>query len=221
MVIRPGAVWRGKKMADQPQSRTAGLEDPLAKLSQLAQKLSPQGGAERILPPVHLWNPPFCGDIGLKISRDGTWSLNNSPIRRPELVRLFSSILRLDKEGYRLVTPVEMVSIAVEDAPFVAVEMQIANGPCGQELTFRTLQDDWVRADADHRLSFETGPSGGLKPYLMVRNGLRALLSRALMLDLFKLGEIRTLEGKGIFGIASAGEFFAMAPADQIGAHDE
>ena len=78
-----------------------------------------------------------------------------------------------------------------------------------------------VRADADHRLSFETGPSGGLKPYLMVRNGLRALLSRALMLDLVKLGEIRTLEGKGIFGIASAGEFFAMAPADQIGAHDE
>ena len=137
------------------------------------------------------------------------------------MVRLFASILRLDKEGYRLVTPVEMVSIAVEDAPFVAVEMHRSEGVSGQELSFRTLQDDWVRADRDHPLSFETGPSGGLKPYLMVRHGLRALLSRALMLELVKLAEIRTLEGMDMFGLASAGEFFAMAPADQIGALDE
>ena len=208
-------------MTDETSAHMSAREDPLAKLSLLAQKAGQQSAQTRALPPVHLWTPPFCGDIGLKIGRDGTWSLHNSPIRRPEMVRLFSSLLRLDPEGYRLVTPVEMVSIAVEDAPFVAIDMQIATGSKGPELSFLILHDDWERADGDHPLSFEIGPSGGLKPYLMVRRGLRALLSRALMLDLVKLGDIRTVAGpdmfgQEMFGIVSAGEFFAMAPADQL-----
>ena len=104
------------------------------------------------LPPVHLWNPPFCGDIDLRIARDGTWFYGGTPIGRLPLVKLFASILRKDPEGFRLVTPVEKVGITVEDAPFLAVEMKVERGSM---LSFRTNVDDWVEAGADHLLRFE------------------------------------------------------------------
>ena len=168
------------------------------------------------LPPVDLWNPPFCGDIGMRIARDGTWFYRGSPIGRPALVKLFSTILRRDPDRHVLVTPVEMVSVEVEDAPFVAVELEIAGDARGPLLRFRTNVGDEVEADAAHPLAFEPGPSGGLKPYVEVRHGLRALVKRSLFYDLVERGETRDIDGRSMYGVSSGGEFFPMVPADEI-----
>ncbi len=168
------------------------------------------------LPPVHLWNPPFCGEIGMRIARDGTWFYQGSPISRPAMVRLFSTILRKDPERFVLVTPVEMVAIEVEDAPFLAVEMIVDGDDAGPVLRFRTNVGDVVTADGAHPLRFEPGPSGGLKPYLLVRGGLEALVSRPLFYDLAARGEMRDIGGCAMYGVVSAGEFFAMCPAAEL-----
>ncbi|MBV9635451.1 MAG: DUF1285 domain-containing protein [Methylobacteriaceae bacterium] len=167
-------------------------------------------------PPVHLWNPPFCGDIDMRIAGDGTWFYQGTPIGRPALVKLFASILRKDPERFVLVTPVERVGIRVDDAPFLAVEMAVETGEGGQVLTFRTNVDDWVAAGAEHALRFEPGAADGLKPYVHVREGLWALVKRALFYDLVALGSVREVAGTMMFGVASGGEFFAMAAADAI-----
>ena len=172
----------------------------------------------RGLPPVHLWNPPFCGDIDMRIARDGTWFYMGSPIGRAPLVRLFSTILRKDEDRYVLVTPVERVGIAVEDAPFLAVEMKVTQGERGQALAFRTNVEDWTQAGPDHPLRFETGDAEGLKPYVHVRAGLWALVKRALFYDLVAAGEVREVDGIAMFGVASNGVFFPMQRADELGA---
>jgi hypothetical protein len=170
----------------------------------------------RGLPPIHQWNPPHCGDIGLKITRDGVWSYQGSPIGRQAMVRLFSSILRRDPEGHVLVTPVEKVSVEVEDAPFLAVEMQVEGGGEARALRLRTNVDDWVSVDATHPLRFEPGPSGGLKPYVLVRDDLWALVARPVFYDLVALGEVREIAGQEMFGVACGGTFFPMSPADAL-----
>jgi hypothetical protein len=168
-------------------------------------------------PPVHLWNPPFCGDIDMRIAADGTWFYQKTPIGRPALVRLFASILRREGEKHFLVTPVEKVGIVVDDAPFMAVEMRVDRHGGAQALHFRTNVEDWVSCGPDHRLRFEPElSSGGLKPYLHVRRDLWALLARPLFYDLVALGEERDLDGRRMFGVVSQGEFFAMAPADSL-----
>ena len=168
--------------------------------------------------PVHLWNPPFCGDIDMRIAADGSWHYMKSPIGRIELVKLFASILRRDEDRYYLVTPVERVGIAVDDAPFVAVEMRVEEEAGKRSLSFRTNVDDWTLAGPDHPMRFETGASEGLKPYVHVRAGLWARVNRALFFDLADLGEIRALDGIDMFGVVSGGRFFPMAPAADIGA---
>ena len=167
--------------------------------------------------PVDAWNPPFCGDIDMRIARDGTWFYLGTPIGRPALVRLFASILRKDAEGYRLVTPVEKVGIVVEDAPFLAVEMRVAPGPV---LHLRTNMDDWVEIGAIHALRFEPGAADGIKPYVHVRGHLWALLTRALFYDLAALGETRDIDGQAMFGIASGASFFAIAKASTFAGED-
>ena len=166
-------------------------------------------------PPVHLWNPPFCGDIDMRIARDGTWFHAGTPIGRPALVRLFSSILRRDAEGVMLVTPVEKVRIVVDDAPFLAVEMTVEPEP-SRALLFRTNVDDRVRAGADHPLRFEPAAAGGLKPYVLVRPGLEALVTRSVFLELVERGETRIVDGVATFGIASGAAFFPMAPTSDL-----
>ncbi len=198
----------------QPDGKTAGKG--LAGLSAAAAQAQSAAPGARGLPPVHLWNPPFCGEIGMRIARDGTWFYQDSPIGRPALVRLFSTILRRDPDRHVLVTPVEMVAVEVEDAPFVAVELFVDENPGGNALRFRTNVDDFVTVDANHPLTFEPGPSGGLKPYVDVRNGLRALVKRSLFFDLVERGETRDIAGRAMYGVASGGEFFPMAPADEI-----
>jgi len=168
-------------------------------------------------PPVHLWNPPFCGDLDMRIATDGTWFYLKTPIGRHALVKLFASVLKREGERYFLVTPVEKVGITVEDAPFLAVEMRAEDGGQGRVLHFRTNVDDWVACGEGHALRFEPEPkTGGLKPYLHVRRDLWAKVTRALFYDLVELGEERSVDGRSMFGVASGGEFFAMAPADSL-----
>jgi hypothetical protein len=168
-------------------------------------------------PPVHLWNPPFCGDLDIRIATDGTWFYMKTPIGRPALVKLFASVLKREDDKYFLVTPVEKVGITVDDAPFLAVEMQTEEGGQRRVLNFRTNVDDWVACGKDHALRFEPEPgTGGLKPYLHVRRDLWAKVSRPLFYDLVELGEERDVDGRRMFGVASGEEFFAMAPADSL-----
>jgi hypothetical protein len=169
------------------------------------------------LPPVERWNPPYCGDIGMAIRSDGTWMYQGSPIGRKPLVRLFSRVLRKDEDGrHYLVTPVEKVDVAVEDAPFLAVEMTVEGAGTQQVLTFRTNVDDIVVCARANPLSFVKEPRhDGLKPYLLVRGRLEALVTRALYYDLVELAEVCAVDGRDTLGIWSSGDFFAMAPADE------
>lgn len=168
-------------------------------------------------PPVHLWNPPFCGDLDMRIASDGTWHYLKTPIGRPALVRLFASVLKREGDKFFLVTPVEKVGIIVEDVPFLAVEMHAEKKKSGQVLTFRTNVDDMVECGPGHALRFEPEvQTGGLKPYLHVRRDLWAKVTRALFYDLVALGEERAVQGTRMFGVVSGGEFFAMARAEDL-----
>lgn len=170
----------------------------------------------RGLPPIEQWNPPFCGDIDMVIAADGTWFYQKSPIGRPALVRLFASVLRREGDRYVLVTPVEKVGVTVVDAPFLAVELVVGTGT-ERSLRFRTNVDDWVEAGPEHPLRFDpVGETGGLKPYLYVRRGLWAKVTRALYYDLVALGEEREIDGQRMFGVASRGAFFPMAPVEAV-----
>ena len=203
--------------SEQGRENTAlggeGLEGLTAAASHAA-KTSPSGG--KGLPPVHLWNPPFCGDLDMRIAGDGTWFYMGTPIGRPALVRLFSTILKREGDKHFLVTPVEKVGIRVDDAPFMAVEMQKEEDARGRLLRFRTNVDDWVDCEQGHGLRFEAAEDGGLTPYLHVRADLWAKVTRALYYDLVDMGEERMVDGEPMFGVESGGEFFAMADAQQV-----
>ncbi|WP_134496294.1 DUF1285 domain-containing protein [Microvirga pakistanensis] len=168
-------------------------------------------------PPVERWNPPYCGEIDMRIAADGSWHYMGSPINRPALVKLFSTVLRKDPERYVLVTPVERVGIAVEDAPFLAVEMAVEGEGDSRQIAFRTNVDDLVQAGPDNPLRFEEGEHGGVKPYVKVRGDLWALVTRSLTLDLIALAEERQIEGRNLFGIAVKDAFFPIASAADLG----
>ena len=188
------------------QGRSAGLESLAAAV-----------GRGREPPPVQLWNPPFCGDLDMRIAFDGSWHYQSTPIGRPALVRLFASVLKREGERYFLVTPVEKVGIKVDDVHFLAVALEVEGKGSGRTLVFRTNVDDIVRCDAEHPLRFEPeAGTEGLRPYLHVRRDLWARVTRAIFLDLVSLGEVREVEGVRMFGIASAGMFFPMAPAETL-----
>jgi len=199
-------------MAKQGQTTHQGLEG----LTVAASEAAKAGTAGKGLPPVHLWNPPFCGDLDMRIASDGTWFYMGTPIGRPALVRLFSTIPKREDGKHFLVTPVEKVGIRVDDAPFLAVEMLKEDDAGGRLLRFRTNVDDWVACDAAHRLRFEAAADGGLTPYLHVRADLWAKVTRPLYYDLVDIGEERVVDGRPMFGVASGGVFFAMADAEQV-----
>jgi hypothetical protein len=199
-------------MANQGQSTSQGLEG----LTAAAKSATDAAASQKALPPVHLWNPPFCGDLDMRIASDGTWFYMGTPIGRPALVRLFSTILKREGDRHFLVTPVEKVGIRVDDAPFMAVEMQEEKSGDTRVLRFRTNVDDWVTCDREHWLRFEPSADGGLTPYLHVRADLWAKVTRALYYDLVDMGEERMVDDQPMFGVESAGEFFAMADAEQV-----
>ena len=179
-------------------AKSGGFPPGLAALVAEAGKAAPSR-------PVERWNPPYCGEIDMRIGADGGWSYRGSPIAREALVRLFASILRREPDGrHVLVTPVEKVGIAVDDAPFLAVEVMAEGDGRDQVLTFRTNVGDVVTAGREHPLRFhsETG-TGGLKPYLLVRGGLEALATRPLQLELVSLAD----EHDGATGLWSGGMF--------------
>ena len=156
--------------------------------------------------PVHLWHPPFCGDIAMRIAADGTWFYAGTPITRPAMVALFARVLRRDPERYVLVTPAECVGLIVEDAPFVAVAMAEADGL----LRFITNMGDEVEAGPGHGLRFATDADGGVKPYVHVRGDLWARLTRSLAIELLDRAE----ERDGTFGVRSGAACFPLAPAE-------
>jgi hypothetical protein len=164
---------------------------------------------DRKLPPVELWHPTHCGDSDMRIAADGTWWHAGTPIGRPELVRLFSTILRREADGsYVLVTPGEKLDILVDDAPFVAVEATVAGEGAAATIAFRLNTGDHVVAGAGNRLRVETAPDGTPRPYLHVRAGLEALVARAVF---YQLAEIALAADPP--GVWSGGEFFVFGSA--------
>jgi len=169
------------------------------------------------LPPVHLWNPPYCGEIDMRIAADGTWYYQKTPIGRPALVKLFASVLKREDGRYYLVTPVEKCGITVDDAPFMAVEVRREESSAGPILKFRTNVGEEVACGPEHKLRFERQEaSGGYKPYLHVRSELWAKATRPVYYDLVELGEQREIDGVTWFGVRSQGEFFKIALADEV-----
>jgi hypothetical protein len=184
--------------ADASDTRILGLEALLK--AQQGKRLAP----------VEQWHPPYCGDIGLKIRADGVWLYRESPITRLPLVKLFAGVLRRDADGrHYLVTPAEKVDVVVEDAPFLAVEMELRGGGRDQTLILRTNVDDVLDVGPQHPLRFAIeAESQGLKPYVLVRGGLEARLTRALAYDLVELA-LKDAGGSGL-GLYSGGSFFAL-----------
>ena len=171
----------------------------------------------RGLPPVHLWNPPFCGNLDIRIARDGTWFYLGSPIRRPELVRLFSGILRREGDAYFLVTPVEKVGITVDDAPFVAVDFEATGRGAAQSLRFETNVGDHVTAGPEHPIRVTRDPqTGEPSPYVMVRAGLEALIDRKSFYRLVELGSDHVVDVGSWFGVWSGGAFFGIIPSAEL-----
>ncbi len=164
----------------------------------------------RGLPPVHLWNPPFCGDLDMRIARDGTWFYQGTPIGRPGLVKLFSTILKKEKGKYFLVTPVEKVGIVVDDAPFVAVDFEAKGTGTDQVLTFQTQVDDVaVASDALPLRVKRDEETGEPSPYVLIRANLEALIDRKSFYRLVDLG----VHHDGWFGLWSSGTFFRIIPS--------
>ncbi|WP_424831919.1 DUF1285 domain-containing protein [Ruegeria sp.] len=183
-------------------------------------KPSPDGLAASVkatktkgLPPVHLWNPPFCGDLDIHIAKDGTWSYLGSPINRFELVKLFSSILKKEGDKFYLVTPVEKVGITVEDAPFLAVDFDRTRDGDAQSLTFTTQVGDTASAGTEHPIRVVIDPeTEEPAPYILIRANLEARIDRK---SFYRLVDIGT-EHDGWFGVWSDGQFFPLIQSDQL-----
>lgn len=165
----------------------------------------------RGLPPVEKWNPAHCGEIDIRIARDGTWFHMGSPIGRKELVRLFSTILRKDPDGFHLVTPAEKMRIRVEDAPFIAVLLEVTGAGRDQALSFTTNVGDEAVAGKDNPIRVDTDPKTGQpSPYVHVRKGLEAKLSRNVFYQLADLAVPGEGAHEGCLGVWSGGEFFPI-----------
>ncbi|WP_425040114.1 DUF1285 domain-containing protein [Primorskyibacter sp. S187A] len=169
------------------------------------------------LPPVHQWNPPDCGDLDMRIARDGTWYYLGTPIGRFELVKLFSSILRKDGERYVLVTPVEKVGIKVDDAPFVAQDFEAEGQGEAQVLRFETHVGDVTTAGPDAPIRVVRDPeTGEPSPYVLVRDNLEALIDRKSFYRLVELGTDHDVNGTSWFGLWSSGSFFPIILSEEL-----
>lgn len=185
----------------------------IVKISAESLADSARAATSRGLPPVHDWNPPDCGDLDIRIARDGTWFYLGTPIGRPELVKLFSTILRKDGDRYVLVTPVEKVGITVDDAPFVAVDFERE----GDTLRFVTNLGDEAVAGGDHPIRVERdAETGEPSPYILIRDRLEALIDRKSFYRLVEIGEHADHEGESWFGLWSSGVFFPIIPSAEL-----
>ncbi len=189
------------------------LVKPSAESLAAAAGAASRGG----LPPVESWNPPFCGDLDMRIARDGTWFYNGTPIGRPALVRLFSNILKREGDRYFLVTPVEKVGITVDDVPFVAVDFSAEGTGRDQRLTFSTQVGDTAPAGPDHPIRVVRDPeTGEPAPYVLVRRNLEALIDRKSFYRLVDLGAHEVRDRESWFGLWSGGQFFPVIPSAEL-----
>ncbi len=181
-------------MTEPADEKVRGAEGIAAAVTRAARKGPP---------PVHLWNPPFCGDLDMEIRADGTWFYMGTPIGRPAMVRLFASVLKREDGRFFLVTPVEKVGIRVEDAPFVAVDAEIGE----DRITFTTNVGDEVTAGPENPIRVETAADGTPRPYVHVRRGLEALIDRKTF---YRLVEAAQPGGDGRLALRSGGAEFAI-----------
>lgn len=198
-------------MANQQdkQKNVNPTADGIANAAKAAGKKGP--------PPVHLWNPPFCGDLDMRIARDGTWFYLGTPIGRMPLVKLFSSVIRKDGDDYFLVTPVEKVGITVDDAPFVAIDFDVTGTGHDQMITFTTNVDDTAVACAQNPIRVVRDPeTGEPSPYILIRTNLEALIDRKSFYRLVDIGVHEDHEGEPWFGIWSSGKFFPIIPSVEL-----
>ena len=201
-----GAAAGGAVAAGDP-----GAADSLAKAVKQATK------GRRGPAPVHLWNPPYCGDLDIRIGRDGMWWYLGTPIGRKELVKLFASVLKLEDGRHYLVTPVEKIGITVDDAPFVAVDFEVADPGPNQAITFETNVGDRTVAGPENPIRVERDPATGEpSPYVHVRRGLEALIDRKSYYRLVEIGEDQEVDGKRWFGLRSGGVFFPIIPSKEL-----
>jgi hypothetical protein len=186
--------------------RVVGLEGVVAAAS----------GPGRGLPPVHLWNPEHCGDIDIVIKRNGLWFHEGTPIGREGLVRLFSSVLRKDPDGFHLVTPAEKLRIEVEDAPFIATRLDAVTDEAGRPvLRFTTNVGDVVDAGPEHEIRVDTpGEDDEPRPYLHVRRGLEALIARPVFYELAELAVELDFPQGPMMAVQSGGAWFAVGPPE-------
>lgn len=189
----------------------------IVKVSAESLAASARAANSRGLPPVHLWNPPDCGDLDIRITRDGTWFYLGTPIGRPELVRLFSTILRKDGDRYVLVTPVEKVGITVDDAPFVAVDFSVDGNGTDQTIHFETNLDDTAIAGPEHPIRVvRDAETGEPSPYVLIRAELEALIDRKSFYRLVEIGAHADHDGESWFGLWSSGTFFPIIPSAEL-----
>ena len=201
-------------------TKSESLSDPGAADS-LAKAVAQASKGKKGPPPVHLWNPPYCGDLDIRIARNGMWWYLGTPIGRLELVRLFASVLKLEDGKYFLVTPVEKIGITVDDAPFVAVDFSVEgageSGGDAQVLTFETNVGDFTVAGPENPIRVVRDPeTGEPSPYVHVRRGLEALIDRKSFYRLVDIGEHREVGGERWFGLRSGGQFFAIIPSVEM-----
>lgn len=195
-------------MKKDPKDSASDAQDRL--LDQLDAEEGTKS-SEGKLPPVHLWNPQFSGDMDMRITREGEWLYQGSPITRQPMVNLFSTILKLEEGSYYLVTPVEKFRIQVDVLPFVAVEMKLENqGSPTQTLWFKTNVGDWVAVDKDHDLKVEEGDDGEPIPSIHVRSGLRALIHRNVFYELVEMATSVSQGETNKLVIHSGGEDYCL-----------
>ena len=198
-------------------AKTTGEQNSVTPSANALAEAASAASTGKGLPPVHLWDPPFCGDLDMRIARDGTWFYQGTPIGRPALVRLFSTILKREGGKYFLVTPVEKVGITVDDAPFVAVDFRAEGQGEDQRLTFVTNVGDEASAGPEHPLRVIRDPeSGEPAPYIHIRAGLEALIDRKSFYRLVELGTHAPHEGAEWFGLWSGGVFFPVIPSQEL-----
>lgn len=206
-----------KKSANHPSGSQTHSSPPASGLEALLRAIPAGQTVEgyQNAAPVECWNPEYCGDLNMIIRADGRWDYENSPIGRQKLVRLFASVLKREGDNYYLVTPVEKIGIEVEDVPFIAIAMQQTGEGKDQELVFETNVGDIVRAGNDNQLRFAKEGEEKLKPYLHIRHGLEARLSRPVYYELANLAQPENEQPEAAIGIWSGGCFFPIGPAGE------
>ncbi|HUF57406.1 MAG TPA: DUF1285 domain-containing protein [Thermohalobaculum sp.] len=201
---------------EKTESGAGGAPDPGA-ADALAKAVAEATRGARGPAPVHLWDPENCGDLDIRITRDGMWWYLGTPIGRLELVRLFASVLKKEDGRHYLVTPVEKIGIQVDDAPFVAVDFSVAEPGPNQVLTFETNVGDRTVAGPDNPIRVVRDPeTGEPSPYVHIRRGLEALIDRKSYYRLVGVGSHEEADGKRMFGIRSGGVFFPIIPSEEM-----